>query len=484
MRWVALACILIALVLTTVELVNYSRSRNTFPPGTTIAGVPVGGLDQQAAADRVSTAYALPIELHYKQAVIQVPPETVGFSLDLQGMMALADQMRTSQPFWTGFWDALWQRPSGAFNVPLRATVSEEQLRAYLQNQVAARYDSPPIPAEPLAGQASFSAGEPGSTLNIDQAVPLIRQALFSPTDRVVNLPLDQVKAPRPSLQNLQILLEQIMSGAGFDGTAEIYMLDLQSYQELNFAVQQGKEIKPGIAFSAESTIKIPIMISAFRALAEPTPSDALQLLEGMITLSQNEPADGLMHKYLDQNRGPLVVTADMRSLGLQNTFLAGFFAPGSPLLAQFNTPANSRTDVDTAPDPYNQTTPSELGMLLEDIYQCQESGGGTFAAVFPGQISQNECRLMVSYLTSNHIGVLLEAGLPEGTHIAHKHGWATDPVDGYIHTIGDAGIIFSPSGNYILSVFLYHPVQLVWPTASKLVADISTAVYRYFNLP
>ena len=41
--------------------------------------------------------------------------------------------------------------------------------------------------------------------------------------------------------------------------------------------------------------------------------------------------------------------------------------------------------DLNAGPDPYNQTTPAEIAMLLEDIYRCAENGGGTFAAAFPG---------------------------------------------------------------------------------------------------
>ncbi|MGW8252079.1 MAG: hypothetical protein ACWGO1_15670, partial [Anaerolineales bacterium] len=69
-----------------------------------------------------------------------------------------------------------------------------------------------------------------------------------------------------------------------------------------------------------------------------------------------------------------------------------------------------------------------------------------------------------------------------EGTQTAHKHGWVS--TNGIINTIGDAGIIYSPGGNYVLVVFLHHPDQLVWDPASALIADISRAVYNYYNIP
>ena len=70
----------------------------------------------------------------------------------------------------------------------------------------------------------------------------------------------------------------------------------------------------------------------------------------------------------------------------------------------------------------------------------------------------------------------------PEATSIAHKHGWVT--VNGVINTIGDAGIIYTPGGNYIFVVFLYHPQQLIWDSASTLVAQLSQVVYNFYNLP
>jgi beta-lactamase class A len=201
-----------------------------------------------------------------------------------------------------------------------------------------------------------------------------------------------------------------------------------------------------------------------------------------MIERSENDPADHLMEQVLDKNTGPLMVTQDLEALGLKNTFLAGYFYPGAPLLKRFTTTANQRTDVSTDPDAYNQTTPTEMGMLLDDLYQCSQTGGGALAAVFPGEITQNKCRSMITYLTRNKIAVLLEAGLPDGVQIAHKHGWITSN-DGLIHTIGDAGIIYTSGGNYVLAIFLYHPTQLLFDPANQLVAQLSTAVYNYFNL-
>jgi beta-lactamase class A len=206
-----------------------------------------------------------------------------------------------------------------------------------------------------------------------------------------------------------------------------------------------------------------------------------LAYLEKMIEVSENDPADSLM-KLLDKNNGPLEVTKDIQALGLKNTFLAGYFFPGAPLLKKISTPANQRKDYYTDPDPYNQTTPAEMGRLLADIYQCAENGGGTFAAVFPGQITQNECKQMIEFLVLNKLPVLITAGLPEGTKIAHKHGWIEE-LDGMVHTFSDAAIVFTPGGDYVLTVYLWKKDQLLFDTANALTSDLSQAVYNFFNL-
>ncbi len=210
--------------------------------------------------------------------------------------------------------------------------------------------------------------------------------------------------------------------------------------------------------------------------------AETADLLAKMIEESGNEATDWLMQRVIDSYRAPLIVTENMQALGLDNTFLAGHFYLGAPLLQRFETPANQRTDIDTSPDPYNQTTPSDIGMLLEDLHQCSKSDGGALVAVFPNDITQAECQEMIEYLSRNFMPSLIEAGLTEDAFIAHKHGWVTN--NGIINMIGDAGIIYSPGGDYILSIFLYHPEQLIWDPASGLIAQLSRAVYNFYNLP
>ena len=246
--------------------------------------------------------------------------------------------------------------------------------------------------------------------------------------------------------------------------------------------MQGGADIQPDVAFTAASTIKIPIMISVLRRTADPTPEGVTSLLERMIVFSENPPADTLMSTYIDSVRGPLMVSEDMASLGLKNTFLAGYFYLGAPLLDRFETPANTRTDVYLDPDIYSQTVASEIGQLLKGIYNCAQDGDGLLIETFPGEITQGECQLMIDILSGNRIGLLIEAGLPPDAVAAHKHGWAQE-LDGLLHSMSDAAIVFSPGGDVVLNIFIYDPDRLDFDQGNRLIARLSQTVYNFFNL-
>jgi beta-lactamase class A len=431
------------------------------------------------------TIYSQPIELFYNDAVIHLDPTAVGFVLDNDSMLAAAEQERTRTSFWEAYWNYLWDRSTDPVNIPIRATYSEDRLRAYLQTEIVTRYDQPPTPAIPVVGTTNFQVGTFGSELDIDRAIPLIEASLFSLNQRSLVLPIKKTAPSHPTFQNLQILLRQTIELSGFDGVIGLFVDDLQTGQNFNFILDKGNPITtpPDVAFTASSTIKIPIMISVFRRIGENPDAETTKNLEDMIAKSINTASDWLMQNKIDRNQGPLLVTEDMQTLGLSNTFLGGYFYAGAPLLEAFNTPANERTDITTEPDPYSQTTPSEIGQLLQDIYLCANMNGGSLIAAFPGEITQVECQSMINYLIQDRIALLVQAGVPDGTNVAHKHGWVTD-MYGIIHDMSDAAIVFSPGGDFVFTFYMYHPVQIVFDPANQLVKDLSRVIYNYYNIP
>ena len=268
LRWSSLAFVVIGLMLLIFQLISFSRIWATYPPGLTIAGIPVGSLDRPKAAERLLEVYSLPIELHYDQSLILLPTSVIDFQLDLESMLAAADQQRTRTPFWNAFWDYLWGRSTEISDIPLLSSYSETRLRSYLQTEISSRYDQPPTAAMPIPGTANFEPGIQGTELDIDRSVLLINSILKSNNTRRVDLPLRRAEPARPSLENLRILLQQtILDIEQFDGVIGLYLSDLQTGDEITLYYDQGEPIPvpPDVAFTASSTIKIPIMVSAFR---------------------------------------------------------------------------------------------------------------------------------------------------------------------------------------------------------------------------
>lgn len=473
----SILCLFTAAALTLREHAAYQAAHSVFPPGTKIAGIPVGGLDLSAAGLRLIQTYNnTPVEMRYQGAPIQIIPQQTGFQLDLETML---DAAQASQPT---FWQYLFNRRAEPGNVDLIATVEKNRLRDYLQAEILPRYGQHPTPAQPIPGGWDFTAGQPGEELDVDTAVNLIAAALLSLDQRVVDLPTQPVAALPADFELLQPMLEALIKSHGFDGTLELYLQDLQSGEEVQLAYHNGQPVEPGIAFTAASTIKIPVMVSAFRRLEGELPADVRQSMELMIDLSDNSSTDNVMKRTMDENLAPIQVTQDLQAMGLENTFLAGFFYPGAPLLDLITTPANGRSDISTDPDLYNQTTPAEIGRVLAGIENCAAQGEGLLLDSFPGEITQEECQLMVEMLKKNRKGVLIEAGLPEGTPLAHKYGWVTDPRDGLMHNASDAAVVYTPGGNFVLTIYLYEYDQLMWDPAQLLVARMTTAIYNYYN--
>lgn len=482
LRWVSLALILAAAILAVLQFQDYQRSAAIFPDNTLVAGIPIGELTRQQAVQRLEEFYSLPVELHYGEAVIHLDPSQAGFQLAMGQMLAEA-AAQTHAPLLGGFWSYLQGVEHSAVQIPLQASFSVDKLREYLHTQIAPRYDRSAVPPIPIPGTVSFHPGQPGETLDIDRSLALIEKSLFSTTDRVVDLPIHPLPPPPPALANLEILLKQTLDTNQFDGLAGLYLKSLQDGQTIRFAHQQGvvDPANPDIAFSAASIMKIPIMVSVFKRLDRAPDTETEKLLKDMIQESGNEAADWVMQRVIDPDLAPLQVSEDMHALGLENTFLAGYFYSGAPILKLYDTPANQREDFNTDPDVYSQTTPSDMGILLESLYRCSQSSQGLLIETFPGEITQAECQDMIAYLSGNKTPYLIEAGVPEVVDVVHKHGWVS--YQGVINAIGDAAIIYSPSNDYVLVIFLHRDEGLVWESASHLFSQLSQAVYNFYSI-
>ena len=88
----------------------------------------------------------------------------------------------------------------------------------------------------------------------------------------------------------------------------------------------------------------------------------------------------------------------------------------------------------------------------------------------------------MLTYLQGNKTPYLIEAGVPEVLDVIHKHGWVS--YQGVINAIGDAALVYTPQGDYVLTIFLHRTDGLLWEPTSRLVSDLSRAVYNFYSLP
>ncbi len=481
----SLVTILAAVMLFFVQLGSFSQARQRLTSGLTMAGVPVGGLSREEAQARVEEVYGAPITLHYRDNTIMLDPATVGFRIDSEAMLSRADELRTEGAFWPAFWNYLWRRPEGEYSVDLAVEYSEDLMRTYLAD-IAARYDRPPVPAQPVLNTLSFQAGAPGYTLDIDGSIAAIEEVIRRPTGRTVDLVIDEGPSPEPSLDTLRDLIVMYLDQQEYRGLASVYAIDLQTGEEMALNVDFNR-VEPvfydyDIVYAGMSVMKIPIMVEMYRYLDWAPYPNEWELLDETMTLSGNFTANLMLEEIGDGDPwvGSDAVTRSMWYLGLTDTFIAAPYDEEEEP-PYISTPARECARagqcVNTYADIYMQTTPRDMAIMLDMIYQCAEYGGGGLMAAYPEDFTQTECQSMIDLMAANVEGVLILAGVPEeGTVVAHKHGWIAD-------THADAGIVLSPGGDYVLVMFMWDDVDwLDYQVSFPLMAGISQATFNYFN--
>ena len=468
--------LLFAILIAVMDYIDFQKPQTVYPEGISVEGIPLGGLDHAQSEARLAEAFSVPVELRYRQARLQFSPEELGFRPDYPATLSQIEENLPKKSWLKHLFGKT--EISSPLDTPLVAEVEINQIKALLEETIPLRYDQPATATAPILYSTNYTPGQAGFSLrSLATAAEDIQAALLSPDQRVVTLDVQESPALPLDRANLGIFLKQTIQLEKFNGLIEVYQRDLTSGEILHIALRANQEVNPDVAYSAASTIKIPIMVSTMRRVEEPIPSQADNWMFQMIAESLNPPADGLMKAYMNNNTGPLMVTADLRELGYQNTFLAGYFEPGSPLLERINTPANQRRDIFIDPDFYNQTVPSETGDLLWKIYRCANHD----ELMFNGQVTASECQQMLNYLLENRIHALIEAGLPPEGRTAHKHGWTND-LDGLIHTISDSGVVYTPGGDYVLVIFAYTEEQFLYNIANQLFAKLSQSIYNAYN--
>ncbi|MGB9723336.1 MAG: serine hydrolase [Chloroflexia bacterium] len=468
------------------------------PAGLSIGGLPVGGLsveEARAALEKhILTPLYRPLPLLLDGETCLLEPAAIGLRADVDRALAQAAE-RISGPSPSGEIYLLLGQEGREIpvweDIPLPVQVNERELGLQLQ-LLARRYDRRALPERPFtltdtAGLEAMGVRTPawsperdvvafqspcaGRRLDVEAALPRVEDALKAGEREPLVLPVEEVPAPPANLSLLQeVLREQV---AGMPGVVGIYVRDLRSGQETG--------VHEGVVFSGASVIKIAILLQAYQVLDAPPRGAVAQDLWAMMVYSDNAAADRLLALGGggDGIRGARRMSEMLHRLGLEDTFMKDTYGWAEPAgrLAKGRssgraTPRGQAPVTD--PDPLLQTTPRDMGRLLAYIYECTR-GKGPLLETFPEEVTAEECREMVDLMLQNADRERLVAGIPEGIPVAHKSGWIPDMK-------ADAGIVFSPGGDYVVSIFVWEEGNLTDSEGNPRIAALSWIVYAFFN--
>jgi uncharacterized protein YraI len=290
---------------------------------------------------------------------------------------------------------------------------------------------------------------------------------------QAVNLPGFESVALSPEFLALGEDLWDKVLQAGFEPETSrigsLFLMDLRTGEALAFG--------DDTAYSGMSLTKILLMVAMFRNLDGLPDGEQARHLASMMVCSENTSSNQIL-SYVggDPYTGALEVTSMLQQVGLEDSFIVAPFNNDPRITPQpFQAPTTPADQTRTNADLSNQITVSEMGYMLHGIYQCAADGTGPLTSTFGGAFTQNECQTMLYLMRGNKVGRFFEVGVPESVTVAHKHGWIED-------THGDAGIMFTPGGDYALVVTLHNPEWLNINLSAPLIEDIALTVYNHYN--
>jgi hypothetical protein len=356
----------------------------------------------------------------------------------------------------TDFIRHLFFQPPAPRAVPAVIGYSDERLRAELA-AIATRFDRPAQLPQPITSTMTLQAGQPGYQLNIVASIKPIETALQSAAGRDVDLIVDDQAAPPITLDQLSRLFQARL--ITFDGTAGIFVKDLRTGGELS--------LNASTPYAGGGVLKLPMLIEAYRQYEPPWPAALTQWMTTTLRIEASTASADEVLTILgngDAAVGANKVTASMTALGLKTTLMS----------QPFTLPVSSTLPIDTA----LQTTPAEIGVLLEMVYQCK-AGGGALLVAFAEAFTPEKCAALLGELTQYSpvdVPSLLRGGVPDANEVIHRPG-------GTANTRADAALVTSPGGDYVLVVFLNAPGrELNWTGVNPIFNDLAKAAYNYFN--
>lgn len=463
------------------QFVRYRTYLGSIRPGITAGGVDIGGMTPNAALraleEMLVAPLSKPLHLRYEEETVVLIPADIGFQVHGETMVEETLQLSHDQGATRGFLEFVLHGPRRLeVEIPLQTEFDVNALRSFLTG-VAERKDQPLREVQSIPDSLSFHPGQAEKRLNLDLSMALVEEALLSIDSREVDLVVETQEPPKPSIDLLREMVEERIQE--FDGIVGVYISDP--------GAQESLEVNSQTSFSGMSVVKTAIFLETYLHFAgeEPDP-ETREWMDKVVTdpVGSNYWANLLLSLVGGGSamEGARRTTERMRALGLNQTFILQPYKieeeePSSKGTRRgLASPSLKLRSDDTNPDPLIQTSPHDMGLLLQMIYQCGY-GGGPLLDIFPGQITPQGCQEIQDILVQNPVRSMIGAGIPEGTPLAHKHGFADD-------THADAGIVYSPGGDYVIVQFQYAPTEwLVWALSQPVFEDVSRATYNFFNL-
>lgn len=470
-EWFLVTALILGVIFLLYQLYQYGSVRDGYPNGLTIAGIDMSGKTEAEATQLLTERYIdAPITIYHQNSPFQLSPAQAEFSLDYELMLTRAESVRVNQNYWSGFWGYLTGRPVDIDPILISATHNEDTLRDALRiilgggnlDQFAT---APTIDDDSLG----FTTGAPGLETDLEASLDDVTAALYRPINRSAELLLVGVEAPERTValltSSLINLSQEFEVATG--GVASVYVMSLETGEEASY--------NPRVPMTSLGVINVAGMLELARQ--ERLGVEHTDLLEQAATENDVDVFNLLLEELKRPNEettfnAAIRLTNMLQTLGLVNSYVGCPVDAGTPC-QEYATMANSEPNSRIEPSPYFQTTAEDTTLLLSMIYDCTFDGG-TLRVLYDS-ITAGECFTIIEAMKKNKTVSQIEQGIPRFVQLAHRHAWLSD-------TYSDAGIVYSPAGDYIIVEYTHKPDFLDWEDSSTLMADLSRSTYNYFN--
>jgi beta-lactamase class A len=435
--------------------------------GVQLGDVALGGMTPEAARaviEQYAGALQQPFELVVGEQRLTIAPDDIGLRIDSAALL-----------------DEALAAPATARISP-EPTHDEAALTALLDGlaETARLPTSSALITDTDIISASFVVSG-GARLDVAGARQAIAERLAAGmplgTIELALVPLTPAEM-HPEPEALQQALEAL--AARWGDVAGVYVYDLAGEREI-------AAVHARTVFNAASTIKTAVMLNAYLSL-ESFDDDQDRAMKRMIEQSDNLAANDLMSWSVSWPgtegaiKGADVMSDRLASLGLEQTYLYTAYESADFVRQNGITlragPEQAGEPPYTSTGRYLRTTPYEMAQLYRMIDECAR-GTGILLERHGDMLGAVRCQEMLGRLALNEDTTRMVAGLPPGIVAQHKSGWIDD-----MHA--DAGIVRSPGGDYVVSIYLFRPAAPGTAVSDRVmretIAGFSRLVYSYFN--